>query len=69
MNTYKLNYHELRQNSTVAGLLNALERGGKFGIDFYLVGAVARGAWMSINDKKARRATGDILRAGFGYLL
>lgn len=45
MNTYKLNYRELRQNPTVAGLLEGLERGfSKFGIDFYLVGAVARDA-------------------------
>ncbi|HEV7350969.1 nucleotidyl transferase AbiEii/AbiGii toxin family protein [Telluribacter sp.] len=61
MNTYRLNYRELRQNPTVAGLLSGLERGfSKFGIDFYLVGAVARDAWMSIHDKKARRTTGDI---------
>lgn len=61
MNTYRLNYHELRQNPTVDGLLAGLERGfAEFGIDFYLVGAVARDAWMSIHDKKARRTTGDI---------
>lgn len=61
MNTYNLKYGKLRQNPTVAGLRAGLERGfSKFGIDFYLVGAVARDAWMSINDKKARRTTGDI---------
>lgn len=61
MNTYRLNYRELRQNPTVDGLLAGLERGfSKFEIDFFLVGAVARDAWMSIHDKKARRTTGDI---------
>lgn len=61
MHTYRLNYRELRQNSTVDGLLSGLERGfAKFDIDFYLVGAVARDAWMSIHDKEARRTTGDI---------
>ncbi|MPR33369.1 nucleotidyl transferase AbiEii/AbiGii toxin family protein [Salmonirosea aquatica] len=61
MTIYRLNYRELRQNPTVDGLLSGLERGfTKYGIDFYLVGAVARDAWMSIHDKKARRTTGDI---------
>ncbi|GAB2796368.1 hypothetical protein GCM10027275_47110 [Rhabdobacter roseus] len=61
MSTYKLNFRELRQNPTMHGLLAGLERGfSKFGIDFYLVGAVARDAWMSIKEKKARRTTGDI---------
>ncbi|MBA2744993.1 MAG: hypothetical protein H0U44_02100, partial [Flavisolibacter sp.] len=33
----------------------------KFGIDFYLVGAVARDVWMSgINKIEPRRTTGDI---------
>lgn len=43
-------------------MLPALERGfEKFGIDFYLVGAVARDVWMSgINKIAPRRTTGDI---------
>lgn len=43
-------------------MLSALERGfEKFGIDFYLVGAVARDVWMSgINKIAPRRTTGDI---------
>lgn len=43
-------------------MLSALERGlEKFGIDFYLVGAVARDVWMSgINQIEPRRTTGDI---------
>lgn len=61
MNTYKLNYSQLRQNSTITEMLSALERGfQKSDIDFYLVGAVARDAWMSIKEKKASRTTGDI---------
>ena len=61
MNTYKLNYSQLRQNPTITEMLSALERGfQKFDIDFYLVGAVARDAWMSIKEKKASRTTGDI---------
>ena len=61
MNTYSLNYSQLRQSSTITELLSALERGlEKFEIDFYLVGAVARDAWMGIHNKQARRTTGDI---------
>jgi predicted nucleotidyltransferase len=43
-------------------MLYALERGlDKFGIDFYLVGAVARNVWMTgINNIAPRRTTGDI---------
>lgn len=43
-------------------VLSALERGlDKFGIDFYLVGAVARNVWMSgINGIAPRRTTADI---------
>ncbi len=43
-------------------MLAALERGfTKFGIDFYLIGAVARNVWMSgINRIAPRRTTADI---------
>jgi predicted nucleotidyltransferase len=43
-------------------MLYALQRGlEKFGIDFYLVGAVARNVWMTgINNIAPRRTTGDI---------
>jgi len=43
-------------------MLSALERGfEKFGIDYYLVGAVARDVWMGgIHQIEPRRATGDI---------
>ena len=62
MSTYKLNYEQLRQQPEITNMISALERGfEKFGIDFYLVGAVARDVWMSgINKIAPRRTTGDI---------
>ena len=62
MSSYKINYEEFRQQPEITEMLFALERGfEKFGIDFYLVGAVARDVWMSgINKIAPRRTTGDI---------
>lgn len=62
MDSYKINYNQLRQQPEITAMLSALERGFKiFGIDFYLVGAVARDVWMSgINKIAPRRTTGDI---------
>ena len=62
MNTYKLNYNQLRQQPEISEMLSALERGlTKYKVDFYLVGAVARDVWMSgINKIEPRRTTGDI---------
>jgi len=62
MSSYKINYEQLRQQPEITEMLSALERGlKKFGIDFYLVGAVARDVWMSgINKITPRRTTGDI---------
>lgn len=62
MNSYKINYEQLRQQPEITTVLFALERGFKiFNIDFYLVGAVARDVWMSgINKIAPRRTTGDI---------
>jgi predicted nucleotidyltransferase len=62
MNTYKLNYNQLRQQPEISEMLSALERGlAKYKVDFYLVGAVARDVWMSgINQIEPRRTTGDI---------
>ena len=62
MSTYKINFKQLRQQPQLSEMLSALERGlNKFGIDFYLVGAVARDLWMSaINDIPPSRITGDI---------
>ncbi|TRZ75571.1 MAG: hypothetical protein D4R94_06580 [Chitinophagaceae bacterium] len=62
MPTYKINYNQLSQQPGITEMLYALERGlEKFGIDFYLVGAVARNVWMTgINNIAPRRTTGDI---------
>jgi predicted nucleotidyltransferase len=62
MNTYKLNFEQIRQDAKLSAMLEALERGfEKFGIDFYLIGAVSRDVWMAgINNIKPRRTTGDI---------
>lgn len=59
---YKINFEQLRQNPAISEMLAALQRGfDNFGIDFYLVGAVARDVWMSaINKIAPRRTTGDI---------
>ena len=62
MPTYKINYNQLSQQPGITEMLYALERClEKFGIDFYLVGAVARNVWMTgINNIAPRRTTGDI---------
>jgi len=62
MPKYKINYNQLSQQPEITEMLYALERGlDKFGIDFYLVGAVARNVWMTgINNIAPRRTTGDI---------
>lgn len=62
MSFYKINYEQLRQQPEITEMLSALERAfEKFGIDFYLVGAVARDVWMSgIHKIAPRRTTGDI---------
>lgn len=62
MSTYKLNFEQIRQDEKMDSLLQALERGfEKFGIDFYLVGAVSRDVWMAgIHGLKPRQTTGDI---------
>ena len=62
MSSYKINYEQLRQQPEITEMLFALQRGlEKYGIDFYLVGAVARDVWMSgINKITPRRTTGDI---------
>jgi predicted nucleotidyltransferase len=62
MNTYKINYADLRQRPEIAEMLLALERGfQKFEVDFYLVGAVARNVWITgINNKEPRRTTADV---------
>lgn len=62
MPSYKINFDQLRQHPEVTEMLSALEKGfQKFGIDFYLAGAVARDVWMTgIHKIAPRRVTGDI---------
>ena len=62
MSTYKINYNQFSQQPEITEMLYALQHGlEKFGIDFYLVGAVARNVWMTgINNIAPRRTTGDI---------
>lgn len=61
-NTYTIRLNQIRQNPDFLNMLKALERGfQQFGIDFYLIGAVARDVWMSgVHKKPVRRATKDI---------
>jgi predicted nucleotidyltransferase len=62
MSSYKTSYKKIRQSPELAEMLEALERGfDRFGIDFYLIGAVARDVWMrGIHDAAPKRTTGDI---------
>ena len=62
MSIYKIRFEQIRQNKELSNLLSALERGfSRFGIDYYLVGAVSRDVWMSgINKILPGRTTGDI---------
>lgn len=62
MSTYKISFKQLQQQPHISEMLTALENGlNKYGIDFYLVGAVARDVWMTaINDIPPSRVTGDI---------
>ena len=67
-NTYKISFNDLRQPSAISEMLHALERGfEKFGIDYYLVGAVARDAWLTgVHGIEPRTMTRDI---DFGILM
>jgi predicted nucleotidyltransferase len=62
MSTFKIDYKQIRLNPQIADMLDAIEHTLKlFGIDYYLVGAVARDVWMSgIHKKTPRKTTGDI---------
>lgn len=62
MSYYVTDFHKIRQEKSVLKILEALERGFlMFGIDYYLVGAVAREVWMrGIHDITPTRATSDI---------
>jgi len=51
MSFYKINFEQLRQDPQISEMLSALERGlERFGIDFYLVGALARDDIKDISD-------------------
>ena len=62
MSFYKINFEQLRQDPQISEILSALERGlERFGIDFYLVGALARDVWMrGIYKITSGRTTKDI---------
>ncbi|MEZ7500392.1 hypothetical protein QO200_16790 [Flavobacterium sp. Arc3] len=62
MSTYTISFKQLQQQPHFSEMLTALENGlNKYGIDFYLVGAVARDVWMTdINYIPPSRVTGDI---------
>lgn len=68
MNTYKISFRDLRQNDQNSEMLHALERGfAKYEIDYYLVGAVARDAWLTgVHGLEPRTNTRDI---DFGVLI
>ena len=61
-------FNKIRQEKSILKILEALERGFvKFGIDYYLVGALAREVWMrGLKDITPRRATSDI---DFGVMI
>jgi len=45
----------------MSGLQISVERGfEKFGVDFFLVGALARDTWMGLNNKQPKRTTADV---------
>ena len=62
MSTYKISYEQIRQNPLISSLITDLEEGfAKFGLDYYLVGAIARDVWISgIHFKIPGRATKDV---------
>jgi predicted nucleotidyltransferase len=63
-----IQFDKIRNEGSYKELLEALERGFiKFGIDYYLVGALARDVWMKgVYNIQPRRATKDI---DFGILI
>jgi len=61
MNNYELSISKWQQDATISGLLFAIERGfEKFGVDYYLIGALARDTWMGLHNIQPGRATKDI---------
>ena len=68
MSYYITDFSKIRQEKSILKILEALERGFmKFGIDYYLIGALAREVWMrGLKDITPKRATSDI---DFGVLI
>nr|MCU0355111.1 nucleotidyl transferase AbiEii/AbiGii toxin family protein [Cytophagales bacterium] len=68
MSYYITDFNKIRQEKSIIKILESLERGfSRFGIDYYLIGAVAREVWMrGLKDITPRRATSDI---DFGVLI
>lgn len=68
MSYYITDFNKIRQEKSILKILEALERGfQKFGIDYYLIGAIAREVWMrGLKNITPRRATSDI---DFGVML
>lgn len=62
MSTYKIDYSQIRLDPQIGEMLDAIGNAlNFFGIDYYLIGAVARDVWMSgIHRKLARKTTNDI---------
>lgn len=62
MTSYKIDYKQIRLEPQMAEMLDAIGQAlDLFGIDYYLIGAVARDVWMSgIHKKTPRKTTGDI---------
>lgn len=62
MSTYKIDYSQIRLDPQIGEMLDAIGNAlNLFGIDYYLIGAVARDVWMSgIHRKLARKTTNDI---------
>jgi len=62
MSTYKIKFEQLRQHPKFPEILSALERGfSEHGVDFFLIGAVARDLWITaINGLPPSRITRDI---------
>lgn len=59
---YNIDFYSLRLDPGFGEMFTALERGfTRFGIDYYLVGAVSRNVWLSgIHGIDPKRQTGDI---------
>ncbi len=62
MTSWKLTFEQIRQRPEISEIFSALERGfEKFGLDFFLAGAMAKDIWMlGIHEKTTGRITRDI---------